>query len=212
VFFILYFGVLVFNISYYEVRFPYMDRIHIIILPALLALIFLTIRELAPSYLRNLSPQNLEILSILVFLIWLTFPIYNIQKYMQKAYSQGDVSEFNMYNIPVLRDSGISEQFSSQPIGDQKVYSNYEAAAWFITRQQITRLPFDDSKAKRIDVQEALKEFPDWPGKDGNGYVIWIKALSFKPYVLSPEQLTERADFQLLYSSKAGDIYLLTPK
>src|SRR5690349_6551427 len=212
VFLILYFSVLVFNISYYEVRFPYMDRIHIIILPALLALIFLTIRELAPSYLRNLAPRNREVLSIFIFLIWLTFPVYNIQKYMQKAYYQGDVSEFNMYNIPALRDSGISEHFSLQSIGDQKVYSNYEAAAWFITRQQITKLPFDDSKSKRINVQEALKAFPDWPGKDGNGYVIWIKALSFKPYVLSPEQLGERADFQLLYSSKAGDIYLLTPK
>lgn len=213
VFFILYFGVLVFNISYYEVRFPYMDRIHIIIFPALLILIFLTIRELTPALLlRNLSPRKTELFSILLFLTWLTFPVYNIQKYMQKAYSQGDVSEFNMYNIPVLRDSGIREHFSSQPIGDQKVYSNYEAAAWFITRQQITKLPFDDSKSKRINVQEALKEFPGWPGKDGNGYVIWIKALSFKPYVLSPEQLTERADFQLLYSNKAGDIYLLTPK
>lgn len=212
VFFILYFGVLIFNISYYEVRFPYMDRIHIIILPALLALIFLTIRELAPSYLRNLAPRNREVFSIFIFLIWLTFPVYNIQKYMQKAYYQGDVSEFNMYNIPALRDSGIREHFSSQPIGDQKVYSNYEAAAWFITRQQITKLPFDDSKSKRINVQEVLKEFPDWPGKDGKGYVIWINALSFKPYVLSPEQLTERADFQLLYSNKAGDIYLLTPK
>ncbi len=54
VFFILYLCVLIFNISYWEVRWPYMDRIHIIILPALLALLFLTIRELTPSYLRNL--------------------------------------------------------------------------------------------------------------------------------------------------------------
>ncbi len=212
IFFILYFGVLVFNISYYEVRFPYMDRIHIIILPALLTLIFLTIRELTPTYLRNLAPRTLEVLSIFIFLIWLSFPLYNIQKYVRKAYYQGDVSEFNMYNIPALRDSGIKEYFASQSLSNQKVYSNYEAAAWFITRQPITKLPFGDSKAKRINASEVLKEFPDWPGKAGNGYVLWIKVLSFKPYVLSPEQLTERADFKLLYSNKAGDIYLLTPK
>ncbi len=132
---------------------------------------------------------------------------------MKKAYYQGDVSEFNMYNIPILRDSGIKEYFLSKPaISDQKVYSNYEAAAWFLTRQPITKLPFGNVKDKRVNAEEVLKTFPTWPGKDGDGYVIWIKALSFKPYVLQPEQLTERVDFQLLYSSKAGDIYLLTPK
>ena len=70
VFFVLYFCVLVFNVSYYEVRFPYMDRIHIILLPALLALIFLTIRELNPTYLRNLAPRRVQFFSILIFLPW----------------------------------------------------------------------------------------------------------------------------------------------
>jgi len=213
IFFILYLGVLIFNVSYFEVRFPYMDRIHIIILPAMLTLILLTIRELTPSYLRNLSSQKLQLLSVIVFLVWLSFPIYNIQKYMKKAYYEGDVSEFNMYNIPALRDSGIKEYLTAQPsVRDQKVYSNYEAAAWFITRHTITKLPFGDVEEKRVDAEEVLKAFPTWPGKDGNGYVIWIKALSFKPYVLKPVQLAERADFQLIFSSKGGDIYLLTPK
>lgn len=53
VFFFFYLYVLIFNISYWEVRWPFMDRIHIIILPALLALLFLTIRELTPFYIRN---------------------------------------------------------------------------------------------------------------------------------------------------------------
>jgi len=213
IFLLLYLAVLVFNVSYYEVRFPYMDRIHIIMLPALLALIFLAIRELTPGYLRNLDSRKLQILSICVFLLWLSFPIYNIQKYMKKAYYQGDVSEFNMFNIPVLRDSGLAQYLAEQAvIKNQKFYSNYEAAAWFLTRYPISKMPFGDVKDKRVDPQEVLQQFPTWPGKDGNGYVIWIKALSYKPYVLSPEQLAERADFQLLYSSEGGDIYLLTPK
>ena len=54
--------------------------------------------------------------------------------------------------------------------------------------------------------------FPNWPGKDGNGYVVWIDELSFKPYVLSPDQLTERASFQLVYWSKGAEVYRLTPK
>jgi len=213
IFFILYLCVLVFNVSYYEVRFPYMDRIHIIILPALLALIFLTIRELTPHYLRTLNSGKLQIASIIIFLIWMSFPVYNIQKYMKKAFSLGDISEFNMFNIPILRNSGIPQYFTEQAsVQDQKVYSNYEAAAWFLTRYPISKMPFGDVKEKRVDAQEVLQQFPAWPGEDGNGYVIWIKALSYKPYVLSPQQLAERADFQLLYSSEGGDIYLLTPK
>ena len=132
---------------------------------------------------------------------------------MRKAFYQGDVSEFNMYNIPVLRNSGIKEYLSARPaVDNQKLYSNYEAAAWFLARHTITKLPFGDVNEKRVDAAKVLQEFPTWPGKDGNGYVIWFKALSFKPYVLKPEQLTERADFQLLYSNEGGDIYLLTPK
>ena len=213
IFLILYLLVLIFNVSYWEVRYPYMDRIHIIILPALLALMFLTIRELTPFYLRNFTSRRLQLFSIVFFLLWLSFPVYNIQKYMRKAYIQGDVSEFNMYNIPVLRDSGLQQYLSSLPaVDNQKLYSNYEAAAWFLTRHTITKLPFGDVDDKRVNAQEVLQNFPTWPGKDGNGYVVWIKALSFKPYVLKPEQLAERADFQLLYSSKGGDIYLLIPK
>jgi len=213
VFFILYLCVLIFNISYSEVRWPYMDRIHIIILPALLALLFLTIRELTPSYIKQLPPRTLKVTSIVIFLLWLSFPLYNLQKYIGKAYSQGETSEYNMYNIPVLRNSGIKEYFETQPVSlGQKIYSNYEAAAWFLTRKAITKMPFGEVKEKRVKAEEVLKKFPDWPGKEGNGYVIWIDELSFKPYVLSPDQLAERAGFELVYWSKGGEIYRLTPK
>jgi hypothetical protein len=213
VFFILYLCVLIFNISYWEVRWPYMDRIHIIILPALLALLFLAIRELTPSYIRNLPPRTLKTISVALFLLWLFFPLYNLQKYTVKAYSQGETSEYNMYNIPVLRDSGIKEYFDTQPVRPgQKIYSNYEAAAWFLIRHAITKLPFGEVAEKRVKPEEVLKNFPDWPGKDGGGYVIWIDELSFKPYVLSPDQLAERASFQLVHWSKGGEIYLLTPR
>lgn len=213
IFFILYLCVLIFNISYNEVKWPFMDRIHIIILPALLALIFLTIQELSPSFIRNLSPRTVQVFSVAIFAIWLTFPLYNLQKYVIKAYSQGETSEYNLYNIPILRDSGIEEYLNSQPLRpDEKIYSNYEAAAWFLTRRSITKLPFGDTGEKRVNPEEVLQRFPDWPGEDGNGYVIWIDELSFKPYVLHPYQLTERASFQQVYWSKGGEIYLLIPK
>jgi hypothetical protein len=213
VFVFIYLGILVFNVSYYEVRWPFMDRIHIIMLPALLALMFLTIRELTPFYLRNRSPRAVRVIAIAAFLLWLSFPLYNLQKYVTRAYSQGETSEYNMYNIPILRESGIKDYFHAQLVDpNQKIYSNYEAAAWFLTRRAITKLPYGDVTEKRVKPEEVLKRFPAWPGRDGNGYVIWIDELSFKPYVLSPEQLAGRADFQLVYWSKGGEIYLLTPK
>jgi hypothetical protein len=145
--------------------------------------------------------------------MWLSFPLYNLQKYTVKAYSMGETSEYNMYNIPILRESGIKVYFDTQPIGpNQKIYSNYEAAAWFLTRQAITKLPYGDVKEKQVNPEDVLKMFPDWPGKDGKGYVVWIDELSFKPYVLSPDQLTERASFQIVHWSKGGVIYTLTPK
>jgi hypothetical protein len=213
VFFILYLGVLVFNISYSEVRWPFMDRIHIIILPALLALMFLTIRELTPWFVRKLGTRNVRLLAVVVFLAWLVFPVYNLQKYSRNAYVQGETSEYNLYNIPVLRDSGVAEFLNSRSIGmGQKIYSNYEAAAWFLTRRTITKMPHGETRERRVNAAEVLRQFPDWPGKDGNGYVIWIDELSFKPYVLHPDQLAERASFELVHWSKGGEIYRITPR
>jgi hypothetical protein len=213
IFFILYLCVLVFNVSYSEVRWPFMDRIHIIILPALLALMFLTIRELTPSFIRNQISRNAHLLAVAVFVVWLVFPVYNIQKFIRKAYVQGETSEYNLYNIQVLRDTGIQDFFRSQSIGpDQKIYSNYEAAAWFLTRRTITKMPHGETRERKVDSLEVLKLFPDWPGKDGDGYVVWIDELSFKPYVLHPDQLIERARFELVHWSKGGEVYRLTPK
>lgn len=213
IFFILYICVLIFNISYSEVRWPFMDRIHIIILPALLALIFLTIRELTPSFIQKHRSQNAQLLAMVVFVAWLVFPVYNIQKFVRKAYVQGEMSEYNLYNIPDLRDSGIRDFLNSQPIvHDQKIYSNYEAAAWFLTRRTITKMPHGETRERKVDAAEVLKKFPNWPGKDGAGFVVWINELSFKPYVLHPDQLIERARFELVHWSKGGEVYRLSPR
>ena len=46
IFLVFYAGVLMFNVSYSEVRWPFMDRIHIIMLPSLMAIGFLISKEL----------------------------------------------------------------------------------------------------------------------------------------------------------------------
>ena len=213
IFLLFYINVLIFNVSYSEVRWPFMDRIHIIILPALMALGSLTARELLPKYLHKLSPQTLQVLGKVLFILWLVYPLNNIQKYIRSAYSNGEISEYNLYNTYALNESGLKEFLVAQPItAKDKVYSNYEPVAWLYTRHTVLKLPQGSTDQKKPDPEQVLQNYPDWPGVNGGGYVIWMKKLGFKSYVLAPEQLTSKADFQLIFSSKEGDIYIITPK
>jgi len=107
----------------------------------------------------------------------------------------------------------VKEFFESLTIASgDKVYSNYEPLAWFYARHNVLKLPQGPVSPKPPDPVEVLKNYPDWPGEDGAGYVIWMKELGFKEYVLSPEQLTPKANFELLFTSKQGDLYRITPK
>lgn len=213
IFLFFYLCVLIFNVSYSEVRWPFMDRIHIIILPSFLAFGFLTGKELMPIYFRRIPPTMLTILTILIFVLWLGYPLNNIQKYLRSAYYNGETSEYNLYNTRSQNESGLKEFVASLALTPtDKVYSNYEPIAWFYSRQTILKLPQGTAGSINPDPEQVLQNYPDWPGIDGKGYVLWMKELGFKPYVLSPEQLASKADFQLIFSSKAGDIYILTPK
>jgi len=213
IFLFFYILVLVFNVSYSEVRWPFMDRIHIIILPSLMAIGFMTIRELLPFYLRRLSTRILHTASVVIFILWLAYPLNGIQESLRNGYYNGETSEYNIYNTRAQNESGVKvfvESLSITP--NDKVYSNYEPLAWLYARHTILKLPQGSVSPKPPDPVEVLKNYPDWPGEDGAGYVIWMKELGFKEYVLSPEQLTPKANFELLFTSKQGDVYRITPK
>ncbi|HXD10907.1 MAG TPA: hypothetical protein VN653_12655, partial [Anaerolineales bacterium] len=213
IFLLFYINVLVFNVSYSEVRWPFMDRIHIIILPAFMALGFLTFRELMPIYLRNIPLKTTQSVAAIIFIFWLAYPLNNLQKYLRSAYSNGEISEYNLYNTRALNESGVQEFLASQPISaSDKVYSNYEPVAWLYTHHTILKLPQGPANLKKQNPESVLEKYPNWPGNDGSGYVIWMKRLGFKSYVLAPEQLASKANFQLIFSSREGDVYLLTPK
>lgn len=213
VFLFFYLNVLIFNVSYSEVRWPFMDRIHIIILPSVMALGFLTMQELFPFYLRRLPCNTLQITAIALFVIWLAYPVNNLQKIMRSAIQNGETSEYNLYNTRAQNESGLREFVQSLPITPaDKVYSNYEPIAWLYARHIIQKLPQGPVSPEPPDPLEVLNNYPDWPGADGGGYVIWMKELGFKEYVLSPEQLASKADFEMLFTHKQGDVYRITPK
>lgn len=213
IFLLLYVNVLIFNVSYSEVRWRFMDRIHIIILPSLMAIGFLTFRELLPFYLRRFPTKTLRTAAVIIFVFWLAYPLNGIQETLRNAYHNGETSEYNIYNTRAQHESGIRDFVESLPIApEDKIYSNYEPLAWFYARRTIFKLPQGPVSPEPPDPDEVLKNYPDWPGEDGSGYVIWMKELGFKEYVLSPEQLASKANFEPLFFSKQGDVYRITPK
>jgi hypothetical protein len=150
---------------------------------------------------------------MVAFIFWLAYPLNNIQKTLRTAIQDGETSEYNIYNTRAQNESGVREFVESLAIspGD-KVYSNYEPLAWLYARHTIQKLPQGPVSPEPPDPDEVLKNYPGWPGADGAGYVIWMKQLGFKEYVLSPEQLASKANFELLFSSKQGDVYSITAR
>ena len=147
-----------------------MDRIHIIILPSLMAIGFMTIRELMPLYLRRIPNKTFQMAAVFIFILWLAYPLNNIQKSLRSAYYNGETSEYNLYNTRAQNESGIREFVASLPIiSEDKVYSNYEPIAWLYARHSILKLPQGPVSPEPPDPVEVLKNFPDWPGKDGAG-------------------------------------------
>ena len=213
IFLFFYVLVLIFNVSYSEVRWPFMDRIHIIMLPSLMAIGFMTVRELLPFYFRHFQPKTLYTAVTVIFIIWLAYPLNGIQESLRDGYNNGETSEYNIYNTSAQNESGVREFVQSLPITSKdKVYSNYEPLAWLYARHTILKLPQGPVSPEPPDPAEVLKNYPDWPGKDGAGYVIWMKQLGFKEYVLTPDQLATKANLELLFTSKQGDVYRITPK
>lgn len=208
-----YFPILIFKASYWELRWPFMDRIHIIILPCILAIGFLMIENLLPLPIRHVKRTWLHTAGVLIFLFWLAYPINNIQKAVRVGYTDGETSEYNLYNTRTQNESGLREYIQSLDLtAMNKVYSNYEALAWLYSRHIILKLPQGTSDQKKPAPSSVLAQYPDWPGADGTGYVIWIKNLGFKEYVLAPIDLSSRAEFKSLFTSETGDVYLMTPK
>jgi len=213
IFLMFYVMVLIFNVSYSEVRWPFMDRIHIILLPSLIAIGFMTIRELLPVYFRRFSTKILYTTVTVIFILWLAYPMNGIFESLRSGYYNGETSEYNIYNTRAQNESGVREFVRSLSISENdKVYSNYEPLAWLYAHHIILKLPQGPVSPEKPDPIEVLKNYPYWPGSDGAGYVIWMKELGFKEYVLTPEQLTSKANFELLFYSRQGDVYHITPR
>ncbi|MCW5874359.1 MAG: glycosyltransferase family 39 protein [Anaerolineales bacterium] len=207
---LVYGGMLVFAISYSEHRVPGSQRLHALLLPCLLAL--------AAAAWAHFGPRLTGMwrtLALLAACLWLAFPLYRTAEYVRRSHAEGDVSYYNLYNTRGLRQSELAEHLSQlalQP--EDKVYSNNEAAAWYLLRRQIYRLPRYDGETQ-ASLEAALLAFDGWPASSDTAYMVWFgNELDYKRDVPTPEQMQAILPASTLrvlnsYRSGYGDVFIL---
>ncbi len=204
IFSVIYGGMLVFYVSYYEFDNLESQRLHVIILPSLLIIIFAVMEELIPP--RHDSPSaklKYQIMAVL-FVLWLIYPVSKLGDYLRKS-SGVETSGTNIYNTAILRESDFLTSVQTLSDTRQNLYSNYEAPAWFYTRRDIKSLPRVDKKGELDEV--SLEKFQQSIGPAGGGYIIWFRIFNFRENLPKPSQLYQMAKIEPVFISNIGDIY-----
>ena len=202
-FFAVYGAMLIFAISYSEHRYLSSQRIHVIILPALLVLIALTAQIFAP----RLTPGWRNIL-FAFFGLWLAFPLTQAIDYVSSSRKEGDVSDYNVYNTGVLRESDIFAALQTMQFGDgDRIFSNNEAAAWLYTRQRVYSIPHCKDESCD-DFTQALQQSDSWPKDHETAILIWFKRdLDYKGFLPTPELIQQVVSLTPTFTGRFGVIY-----
>jgi len=205
-FLLVYSAVLVFDISYYELKGINTDRVHIIVLPSLLILLLSVGQMLIKAAKRRFTPMHVYITTGLLFVVWSIYPISRASQYVNLSREHGDISAYNSINKIGLRDSNFSTFITNLNIQNKKVYSNGADSAWFALRTQVSGIPGvpADEKQRLLYVQQ---HYQGWPGKGNDGYLIWFNSEAHKDFLATPHELTSVADLDPLYSDSFGNVY-----
>jgi len=209
VFLIVYGAVLIFNISSYELKRLGSDRVHIVILPALLLLMAIMGEQLIEAAKRRVPPAGLYAAVVLIFLIWAIYPIGKGADYVRESIAHGDVSAHNSINKGYIRDSSLAGFLGELAMDGPQFYSNGGDTVWFILRTQVQALPTLESSDRMLELQQ---RFQGWPGGQGDGYIIWINAEAHKTNYATPEELSRIAEVIALYQDADGSVYSVSPR
>jgi hypothetical protein len=208
-FFLVYGLMLIFAISFPEHRVAGSQRIHAVLLPVLLVLTAITVQVFAPP-LHKKSAAFWQRALLVVFALWLLFPLYRVTVYARASMLNGDVSYYNLYNTRTLRESDVVAYIqSAEFLAGERIYSNNEGAAWFYLRRHIYRLPRYDAELGQ-DLGEAMRGFGGWPDADENATLIWFKRdLDYKETVPTPEQMADYIRLVQIWTGRYGIVYLM---
>ncbi len=208
-FLLVYFAVLVFDISYYELKGLDADRVHIIILPSLLIVMFTVGIQLLGAMKAKFGAYPVYGLAILLFLIWSSYPINKAGEYVRKSMRSGDVSSYNSINKGDIRSSTLARYLLSLDLHGKKIYSNGGDSAWFILRNQINPMPMIQSDERLAYLKQ---RYSQWPGRGTEGYLIWFNGEAYKESYAKPGELSSIADLREIHSDEKGTVYYVTAR
>jgi hypothetical protein len=206
-FLVIYFGVLVFNITP-ELQGPDTDRAHIISLPSLLIILFTIASYLLKAARIRFGTVRSNFVLIILFLAWSIYPLSRTVDYVQRSMVNGDVSSYNSLNKANIKNMPINRYLSGLDTSNSQFYSNGEAAVWLILRVQVHSLPQSYSSHKPT-LSYLAQNYSGWPSKGNDGYLVWFNSFAYKDYLATPEELNTIATLNKIYSDEDGTVYAL---
>ncbi len=183
------------------------DRYYVVILPAVVALALITLDALVLGHLRGSRPVALYAPALL--LLWFAYPLYSMQAYVREALVRGEPTNYNIANSAQFREMKVVKAAESMLADDPNtpLYTNYVNIVWFLFRNPVRTLPFQNETLPRDQRLAELRQYyPNWPAE--RGYIIWFTPNQYH-HIVSPDELTSIASLKLLYSDKTGQIYLV---
>jgi hypothetical protein len=207
---LVYYLMLAFTVNTIDHRDLTSDRYYVIILPAILILLFVTLEHLGVAHLAP-DRQLIRHAALGAALLWLVYPVYDLQEYLRSALVNGEPSNYNIYNSRFFNELPLVDVGRDliQADPQAEIYSNYVNALWFQYRRPIrVLLPVDNELPQEERVALLQLRYPEWPG-EADGYIIWFTPNEYK-YLAEPEDLARIADLELIYQDEFGLIYRVT--
>ena len=201
---LVYFFAVAFTIITSDHRYLHSDRYYFILLVPTMILVFDTVDTLLKPHLKFNARQTANAM-LVVFLLWAIYPLYGLREYLAEALERGEPSDYNLFNTRAYNEMKVVPEMQKlrQAEPGAHMYSNYVDAVWFYTRKPALLSPVRGAP-------DLSAVYEGWP-YDKPGYLVWFKPNEYKHY-LSPQELAEFSDVQLIYSDPSGDIYYVSPR
>ena len=183
-------------------RYLHSDRYYFILLVPTMILLFVTFDALVRPHLK-FSARQITSALLVVFIVWAVYPIYGLREYLTEALERGEPSDYNIFNTSAYHEMSVVTEMQKlrRTHPDAFIYSNYVDAVWFYTRRPALLSPVRGAADLKV-------AYAGWP-YDKPGYFVWFKPNEYKHY-LSPEELAQFSDVELIYSDVSGDIYYVS--
>jgi hypothetical protein len=208
-FLLVYSGVLVFDLSYSELKGINTDRVHLILLPSLLVVVFTMVTPLFEAVMSRLGSRWTHGLIIPLFLIWSAYPLAKTYEYVRESMVSGDVSAYNSINKLNARSSPLARYLMSLDLRQIRLYSNGSARAWFILRTQVQPPPSLPSHGRWAYLEQ---QYAHWPGVGQEAYLVWFNNEGYSATNATPEELSLIANLRQVYTDPEGTVYLVSSR